>query len=153
MLETYQIQDDADQEAEVVVPALQVEDSTGVQGDAKGASKDDVEPRDVALEAATHTVNTDTEQDEHQDTEVVDINAPEENDSDKTAGVLPVPIHTEGQKSTASVNPGEGNTVQDDADQEAEVAVSAAPEVKRLGVKEDMDTMYANHAEELDGCL
>jgi hypothetical protein len=40
-------------------------------------------------------VNTDTERNEHQNTEVVDINAAE---------VVHVPVNTEGQKSTALVN-------------------------------------------------
>jgi hypothetical protein len=44
-------------------------------------------------------VNTDTEQDEYQDTKVVDINAAEEKNPDSTAEVFPVPIHTRGQKS------------------------------------------------------
>ena len=30
--------------------------------------------------------------------------------------------------------------------------MSAAPKLKMLGVKVDMDTMHANHAEELDIC-
>ena len=45
----------------------QVEDSASV---AKGAADDDIEPRDVALRPESRTVNTDSEQDEYQDTEV-----------------------------------------------------------------------------------
>ena len=60
----------------------QVEDSASV---AKGAADDDIEPRDVALRPESRTVNTDSEQDDYQDTEVVDFNAPEEKPSDSEA--------------------------------------------------------------------
>ena len=43
-----------------------------------GAAEDDIEPRDVALRPESRTVNTDSEQDDYQDTEVVAFNAPEE---------------------------------------------------------------------------
>ena len=39
-------------------------------GPTKGTAEDDCEPRDVALEPDSRTVNTDTERNEHQDTEV-----------------------------------------------------------------------------------
>ena len=55
-----------------------------VKASAKGTAEYDCEPRDVALEPDSHTVNTDTEWNEHQDTTVVDINAPEEKQSDST---------------------------------------------------------------------
>ena len=54
----------------------QVEESTSAM---KGTTEDEFEPRDVALEPDSHTVNIDTERDKYQqDTEVVDINAPED---------------------------------------------------------------------------
>ena len=97
-----------------------------VEESVKGTAQDDCEPCDVTLEPDSHTVNTDTEWNEHQDTAVVDINSPEEKHSDLTDEERSTPIHTEGQKSTASVIIEEGNAIQDYADQEAEVAVSAA---------------------------
>ena len=71
-------------------------------------------------------MNTDGEQDENQDTEVVNINAPEEKHSDSAAEERSTPIHTELQKTTASVNIDQGIEVQHDADEEDEVAVSTA---------------------------
>ena len=55
--------------------AAQVEESISVKDDVSYAAEDDNEPRDVALEAESDAVNTDTEQDEQRDHEVVDINA------------------------------------------------------------------------------
>ena len=69
-------------------------------------------------------MNTDSEQDEYQDTEVADFNAPEEKPSDSADEVRSTPIHTERQNTTVLVNIDEGNEVQDDADEEDEVAVS-----------------------------
>ena len=51
-------------------------------------------------------MNADTERNEHQNTEFVDINAPEEKHSDSAAEVVhvPVPVNLEGQRCTALVN-------------------------------------------------
>jgi hypothetical protein len=79
----------------------QVEESASV---AKDASDDDIELRDVALRPESCTVNTDSEQDEYQDTEVADFNAPEEKPSDSADEVRSTPIHTERQNTTVLVN-------------------------------------------------
>jgi len=131
---------------------VQVDGFARGNDDANGAAEDYAGPRDIKDAPDHHTLNTGNEQYEHRDTKVVpDINAFNVtiNTADDERSTT---IHTEGQKNTASVNTKEGYTVQDDADREAEVAVSAAPELKRLGEEVDMDTMHANDAEELDVC-
>ena len=52
-----------------------------IQESAKCTIEDDCEPREVASEPDSHTVNTDTEWNEHQDIAVVDTNSPEEKHS------------------------------------------------------------------------
>ena len=70
----------------------------------KGTIEDECEPREIASEPESQTVNTDTERNGRQDTAGVDINAPEEKHSDSAAEVVHMPVYTEGRKSTASVN-------------------------------------------------
>ena len=72
----------------------QVEDSASV---AKGAADYDIEPRDIALIPESRTVNTDSEQDDYQDTEVVAFNAPEEKHSDSEAEVGHGPANTDSE--------------------------------------------------------
>jgi hypothetical protein len=55
-----------------------------VEESATGSAKNDYEASNVVLEPDSVTVNVDTEWNEHQDTTVVDINAPEEKQSDST---------------------------------------------------------------------
>ena len=57
--------------AEVAVSAAQVEESISVKDDVNDAAENDIKPRNVALEAESDAVNTDTEQDEQSDHEVV----------------------------------------------------------------------------------
>jgi len=80
------------------VSAAQVEESISVKDDVNDAAEDDIEPRDVALEAESHAVYTDTERDEQRDHEVDDINASLGEPSDTTTEQRPTPYHTEDQK-------------------------------------------------------
>jgi len=79
------------------VSAAQVEESISVKDDVSYAAEDDNEPRDVALEAESDAVNTNTEQDEQRDHEVVDINASVGEHSDTITEQGPTPYHTEDQ--------------------------------------------------------
>jgi len=103
-----------------------------VKDDMNDAAEDDIEPRAVALEAEFHTVNTDIEEDEQNDHEVVDIDASVGEHSDTTTEQGPTPDHTEDQKiagfdanqDAASVKTEDELSMKDDADQEDAVAVS-----------------------------
>ena len=85
-----------------------------VEESATGSAKNDYEASNVVLEPDSVTVNVDTEWNEHQDTTIVYINAPEEKHSDSAD-----------EKRSASIHR-VGNAVQDNTDQEAKDAVSAA---------------------------
>ena len=70
--------------AESAVSTSRVEESTSVKDDVNSAAEDDIELRDVTLGPESHTVDTDTELNERQDTVGVNINASVGGDSDKS---------------------------------------------------------------------
>jgi hypothetical protein len=114
--------------------------------------------RDVALEAEFHTVNTNTEQDEQRDNEVVDINASVGGYPATTTEQGPTPDHAEDQKiadfdadkDAASFKTEDELSMKDDDDQEDAVAASDIQVEESTGVSDNANGAAEDVAEPRD---